>query len=284
MLCGLNCPLAIADLDLGPTRQHMEFLLHILAGAAVGFAIGLTGVGGGSLMTPLLLVFGYPAPVAIGTDLLYAAITKAGGAVSHHRRTNVDWSIVATLAAGSIPVSILLHLFFLDSSFQDSPRFEALLTQSLGAMLIITALILIFREKLRKNAVEQRPELIMRTLHNNRQIMTWLMGLLLGVCVTLSSVGAGAFGAAILLTIYANTPAARIIGTDIAHAVPLTFIAGLGYLFAGYVDMRLLLSLLIGSLPAIALGSRISSQVPERFLQRLLTCILLGLGGYYSLS
>lgn len=260
------------------------FLLHVAAGGTVGFAIGLTGVGGGSLMTPLLLVFGYPAPVAIGTDLLYAAITKAGGAISHHRRANVNWQIVLLLAAGSIPVSVLLHLFFLDSNFQNSPEFEALLTQSLGVMLIVTAFILIFRERLRKSAIEQKPQLIMQVVHNNRRKVTWLMGLLLGVCVTLSSVGAGAFGAAILLIIYSTTPAARIIGTDIAHAVPLTFIAGLGYLFSGFVDVLLLISLLVGSLPAIAFGSRLSSTVPDALLQRLLTFILLGLGAYYSIA
>jgi len=262
----------------------MELLLHILAGATVGFAIGLTGVGGGSLMTPLLLVFGYSPPVAIGTDLLYAAITKAGGALSHHRRQNVSWPIVAWLAAGSIPVSILLHWLLLDSHFQETDEFEAVLTKSLGIMLVVTATILIFREKLRKNAIEEKPRALMRAIHHNRRLVTWLMGLLLGTGVTLSSVGAGAFGSAILLIIYSTTPAARIIGTDIAHAVPLTFIAGLGYLFAGFVDLTLLVSLLIGSLPAISLGSRISNQVPERLLQRLLTLILLSLGLYYGLS
>ncbi|NQV69130.1 MAG: sulfite exporter TauE/SafE family protein [Pseudohongiella sp.] len=261
----------------------MDFLLHILAGAGVGFAIGLTGVGGGSLMTPLLLLFGYPAPVAIGTDLLYAAITKAGGALSHHRRGNVDWKIVSLLALGSIPTALLVHALLLDTHFQQSKRFEELLTSSLGAMLIITAFILIFREKLRKNAIEDRPEMLMGMLHRNRGRVTCLMGILLGVCVTLSSVGAGAFGAAILLTIYSQTSAVRIIGTDIAHAVPLTFIAGIGYLFSGFVDLSLLLSLLIGSLPAIHLGSRISSKVSEKTLQQILTVILLSLGCYYSL-
>lgn len=260
----------------------MEILWHILAGALVGFAIGMTGVGGGSLMTPLLLLFGYSPPVAIGTDLLYAAITKSGGALSHHRRANVDWRIVTLLAAGSIPVSVLLHLLLLDSSFQESPEFEAILTKSLGTMLIVTGIVLILRQKLRKSAIEERPRLIMAAVHNNRALVTWCMGLLLGACVTLSSVGAGAFGAAILLIIYSATPVARIIGTDIAHAVPLTFIAGLGYMVAGYVDFTLLVSLLIGSLPAINLGSRISSQVPELLLQRLLTVILISLGLYYS--
>ncbi|MCH7815518.1 MAG: sulfite exporter TauE/SafE family protein [Proteobacteria bacterium] len=262
----------------------MEFLLHILAGAGVGFAIGLTGVGGGSLMTPLLLLFGYPAPVAIGTDLLYAAITKAGGALSHHRRGNVNWKIVGILALGSIPMSILLHTLVLNQRFQESQAFEELLTSSLGIMLICTALILIFREKLRKSAIEDRPELLMHALHKRRGVVTWIMGLLLGACVTLSSVGAGAFGAALLLVIYSRTSAVKIIGTDIAHAVPLTFIAGLGYLASGYVDLVLLASLLVGSLPAIVLGTRVSSQVPDRILQWILTVLLLSLGAYYSIG
>lgn len=260
----------------------MDFLLYIAAGAGVGFAIGLTGVGGGSLMTPLLLLFGYPAPVAIGTDLLYAALTKAGGAVAQHRAGNVDWKIVALLAAGSIPVSILLNLTLLNSNFQESPEFERLLTTSLGIMLIITASILILRDKLRDNAVNQRPPGLMQSLHKNRSAATWIMGLLLGACVTLSSVGAGAFGAAILLVLYTQHSAVRVVATDIAHAVPLTFIAGFGYLLAGYVDLMLLLSLLAGSLPAIHLGSKVSAQVPDKLLQRVLILLLLSLGVYYS--
>lgn len=260
----------------------MEFLLHIAAGASVGFAIGLTGVGGGSLMTPLLLLFGYPAPVAIGTDLLYAALTKAGGAVAQHRAGNVDWKIVALLAAGSIPVSILLHLVLLGSTFQDTPTYEKLLTTSLGIMLIITASILIVRNKLRSKALDEQASAWLQAVHRHRAAVTWAMGLLLGACVTLSSVGAGAFGAAILLTLYARHSTVRIVGTDIAHAVPLTFIAGFGYLVAGYVDLVLLASLLLGSLPAIHLGSRVSAQVPDKLLQRVLILILLSLGVYYS--
>jgi uncharacterized membrane protein YfcA len=261
----------------------MELILHILAGALVGFAIGITGVGGGSLMTPVLLLFGYPVPIAIGTDLLYAAITKAGGALSHHHAGNVDWSIVRLLAIGSVPTAILVHAAMSKATFQDSPRFGELLTFSLGVMLIITAIILIFRNKLREKAVENKPPLLMNFIQRRRSGLTFAMGILLGVCVTLSSVGAGAFAAAILLTIHSQTRAVKIIGSDIAHAVPLTFIAGLGYLFNGYVDLMLLLSLLIGSLPAIALGSRLSNRVPEKTLQGLLTVILLGLGLYYAL-
>jgi uncharacterized membrane protein YfcA len=252
----------------------MELILHISAGALVGFAIGITGVGGGSLMTPLLLLFGYPAPVAIGTDLLYAAITKAGGALSHHRAGNVDWSIVRLLALGSVPTAILVHAAISQTTFQDSPRFAELLTFSLGIMLIVTAIILIFRNKL---------GFLINVIQRRQAEITFSMGILLGVCVTLSSVGAGAFAAAILMMIYAQARSVKIIGSDIAHAVPLTFIAGLGYLLAGYVDLMLLLSLLAGSLPAIALGSRLSNRVPEKTLQTLLTVILLGLGLYYTL-
>ena len=260
----------------------MDFILHIMAGAAVGFAIGVTGVGGGSLKTPHLLVFGYPPPIAIGTDLLYAAITKANGAIAHHKRGNVDWKIVALLSCGSIPVSVLLHVFFLDTSFQESPRFEELLTRSLGIMLIVTSIILILKDYIRENSVAERPGFFMIPLHRHRFAITWVMGLILGVCVTLSSVGAGAFGAAILLTIYSKTTVVRIVGTDIAHAVPLTLIAGLGYLLSGYVDLILLVSLLIGSLPAIHIGTKVSARLPDKLLQQILALILLILGTIYS--
>lgn len=262
----------------------MDFLLYILAGAAVGFAIGVTGVGGGSLMTPLLLLFGYPAPVAIGTDLLYAAITKAGGAISHHRQGQVRWRIVLLLAAGSIPASLLVNYFLINSDFRDSSAFETLLTRSLGTMLIITSIILIYRNTLRKRALENRPAPVMNVINSHRRVVTVIMGAILGVCVTLSSVGAGAFGAALLLIIYANMPAIRIIGTDIAHAVPLTLIAGLGYLGGGYVDFTLLFALLVGSLPAITLGSRVGSYLPEKLLQWILILLLMGLGLNYAIA
>ena len=138
----------------------MDFLLHIIAGAFVGFAIGVTGVGGGSLMTPLLLVFGYSPPVAIGTDLLYAAITKANGVYAHHKRGNVNWKIVYILASGSIPISLGLHAFYLDASFQNSSDFEQLLTKYLGIMLIVTSIILILKDYIRKKSVEEKTSIL----------------------------------------------------------------------------------------------------------------------------
>lgn len=251
----------------------MDFLIQVLAGAVVGFAIGVTGVGGGSLMTPFLLIVGYPAPVAIGTDLFYAGITKLGGAFSHHRRHHVAWPIVAYLAAGSIPAAIAVHVLLLDEQFQNSALFEQVLTRSLGAMLIVTSLILILQNRLPK---------VPRAHKRESFFLTLLTGAFLGVCVTLSSVGAGAFGAAVLLMLHSRLSAVRIVGTDIAHAVPLTLIAGLGYLSAGFVDPILLLSLLIGSLPAIQLGSRVGHLLPERILRVALILILGVLGIYYS--
>lgn len=259
----------------------MDIVLYIISGAAVGFLVGLTGVGGGSLMTPLLLAFGFPAPVAIGTDLLYAAVTKTSGAIAHHRKGNVNWRIVRTLALGSIPVSVLIHFTLLSGNFMEGPDFESLLTTSLGIMLIITSIILLSRDKLRYLALSDRPTPIMNLIHDHKGISTLLMGMLLGACVTLSSVGAGAFAAAVLLIIYSNVSAQRIIGSDIAHAVPLTLIAGLGYLANGYVDLWLLLSLLVGSIPGIHLGAHVSSAVPEKLLQKILIFLLLVLGIKY---
>ena len=247
---------------------------HIAAGGLVGFAIGVTGVGGGSLMTPLLL----------GTDLLYAALTKTGGVVSHHKQQSVDWRIVGTLAAGSLPAAALTHLALSGGYLVSLQQSEALLTSSLGMMLILTAVMLLARNKLRANAALGKPSLIMGVIHKNRTKTTCVMGIVLGVCVTLSSVGAGAFAAAILMTIYADTKSVRIVGTDIAHAVPLTLVAGLGYLFAGQVDLALLAGLLIGSLPAIQLGAKLAHKMPERFLRGVLIVLLGSLGAGYLIS
>ncbi len=251
----------------------MDFPLLIFAGAAVGFAIGVTGVGGGSLMTPFLLLMGYPAPVAIGTDLLYAAITKFSGAIAHHRRNHIAWPIVAYLAAGSIPAAVAVHLLVLDAQFQNSALFEQLLTRSLGAMLLVSGVILALRERLPK---------MPRAYTRQSFFLTWLAGVVVGVCVTLSSIGAGAMGAGVLLMLHSRLSAVRIVGSDIAHAVPLTLIAGLGYLLGGFVDPRLLIALLIGSLPGIHLGSRVGHLLPERALRLTLTLLLGGLGLYYG--
>lgn len=258
----------------------MDFLLYILSGAAVGLAVGLTGVGGGSLMTPLLLLFGFPPHIAIGTDLLYAAITKAGGVISHHKQKTVDWKVTGTLAAGSLPVAAVT-VWLLANYFPSPESYAGLLTHSLGVMLILTAGVLLLKSRIRK-IHDTRDGPVRQFLDKHKYRFTLIMGALLGFCVTLSSVGAGAFGAAILLTLFPALSAIRIIGTDLAHAVPLTLIAGLGHMMLGNVDYQLLGALLIGSLPAIYLGTKLSSRLPNSVLQPILSSMLLGLGIKYA--
>lgn len=246
--------------------------LQILCGFAIGFIVGLTGVGGGSLMTPLLIIgFAVPAPVAVGTDLLFAAITKSGGVLAHHSRRTVDWPVTLKLAAGSAPAALLtaaaLHFWM-----PDTQALAALVKSVLGVALLLTALALLFKRHLARWSLGH-PH-----LRTHRATYTVLLGLLLGAMVTISSVGAGAVGVAALLLLYPEKPAVQIVGTDIAHAVPLTLIAGLAHAKLGSVDLWLLLTLLIGSLPGIALGSRLSTRMNEAFLRTVLMLMLSALG------
>lgn len=255
----------------------IDILFYIAAGAGVGLAIGLTGVGGGSLMTPLLILFGFPYNVAIGTDLLYAAITKAGGMTAHAKRKTVEWRIVGFLAAGSLPASILTAQF-LSSVFTDSSEYQSILTRSLGVMLVLTAGVILLNGRLRKS-VGVNPGSAGQFIQRHNDWIIFFAGIFLGVFVTLSSVGAGAFCAAVLMVLYPRLPALHIIGTDISHAVPLTLIAGLGHFFLlGNVDFMLLGCLLIGSLPAIHIGTALASKIPGNLLQTGIATVLLGMG------
>lgn len=255
-----------------------DILLFILAGAGVGFAVGITGIGGGSLMTPLLILFGFPPHVAIGTDLIYAAGTKASGVVAHAKQATINWKIVLQLSLGSIPAS-LITVYLLKNVFGDPESYQDILLTTLGAMLIITAFVILLRPRLRRS-YDLTPEQLV-TLKRNQGRLTIVMGFILGVCVTLTSVGAGAFGAAVLMMIYPRLSPVTIIGTDIAHAVPLTLIAGLGHMQLGNVDFLLLTCLLIGSIPAIQLGSKVSKRIPNHILQPVLAAILMVIGAKY---
>jgi uncharacterized membrane protein YfcA len=258
--------------------MELTFILYIVTGAVVGLAIGVSGVGGGSLMTPLLLMFGFPPNIAIGTDLLYAAITKSGGVISHQKKKNIEWKLVGRMAIGSIPAALIVSLL-LKFYFQDSSEYSHLLTLSLGIMLVLTSFVLLFRQRLVKQAGDNRG--IMGIAHRHPKVFTILMGFIIGTFVTLSSVGAGAIGAAVLLSLYPHLPSHKIVGIDIAHAVPLTFIAGIAHLWLGNVDFVLLFCLLIGSLPSIHLGTHIGSRVPNQVLQPILAFMLMGLGLKY---
>lgn len=260
-----------------------NFLFYILAGAGVGFMVGLTGVGGGSLMTPLLLMFGIPPHVAIGTDLLYASATKVTAVYSHHRYRTIRWRVALTLLVGSLPASLATTLA-LRLLFPDADGYKHILTNTLGIMLILTSVVLLLKPLLMRNAETANPSRASDFLLQHQQLATVLTGILLGVFVTLSSVGAGAFGTAALMILYHRLPMLNIIGTELAHAVPLTLVAGLGhFLVLGNVDLWLLGALLIGSMPATQLGARLSTRISNRILYPILTTILLLLGIKYSL-
>lgn len=255
----------------------MDPILYIVAGASVGLAIGLTGVGGGSLMTPLLLMFGFPPHIAIGTDLLYASITKSGGVLAHHKASNIDWPTVRRMAIGSLPAAALTGIA-LSFFFTSADDYGLILQSCLGIMLMITASVLIFKQTIRTG-----PNFpVFRSIRRSNLFWTTVMGVILGVFVTLSSVGAGAFGTAILMILYPHFPSVRIVGTDLAHAVPLTLIAGLAHMSLGHVDFKLLAALLVGSLPATYIGARLGSKLPENVLQPILAVILFALGVKYT--
>ena len=254
--------------------------IYPVSGFAVGLIVGLTGVGGGSLMTPLLvLAFGISPATAVGTDLLYAALTKAGGTVAHHNRANINWRIVGLLAAGSIPAS-LLTVWGLHAIGTESKAFNSVVTTSLGIALILTAIAIVFRSQFSKKQAYRDPFAPL-VISQRTAITTVVTGLVLGVLVTISSVGAGALGTLALFLLYPQLPTRQIVGTDIAHAVPLTLVAGLGHAALGTVDYFLLGSLLIGSLPGIWLGSHLSTHVPERVLRSALAAMLFIIGGKF---
>ena len=251
---------------------------YIISGMSVGVLVGLTGVGGGSLMTPLLVfLFGFAPTTAVGTDLLFAAITKSGGVLVHHRKhRSVEWKIVLQLALGSLPAAALV-LYLLQNVVKKDEAITAAITTTLGVALILTAAALILRGRLAKKSP------VLRKTHGERfgrwqAPLTVLVGLVLGVLVTLSSVGAGALGTVALLFLYPRLATVRIVGTDLAHAIPLTAVAGLGHWYMGNVDFTLLGSLLIGSLPGIYVGSHLSGKIPERIMRPILATLLLIVG------
>jgi uncharacterized membrane protein YfcA len=255
----------------------MEFG-YTVAGFIVGFIVGMTGVGGGSLMTPILvLFFGIKPAVAVGTDLLYAAITKSGGIFVHNKKGTIEWRIVGLLSLGSVP-SALVAVFILKYLEQAGINYDRLITSSLSVALILTSIVLLFKEPLHKLGQNERFDTI-RALHRQlRTPMTVVAGIILGMLVTLSSVGAGALGAAILFFLYPRMPSIRIVGTDIAHAVPLTAVAGLGHMHLGTIDFNMLAMLLMGSLPGIYLGSHFATRLPEHMVRPALASMLFLIG------
>jgi uncharacterized protein len=259
---------------MGSIISHINWL-YSLSGLAIGTLVGFTGVGGGSLMTPLLvLLFGIHPATAVGTDLLYAGITKISGSVVHNLNGAVDWRITRRLASGSAPAAALT-LLALSRFGAQSASVSTAITTTLGFALLLTAIVLVFR-----NWILKRVGTLLTDASEARiRWLTIALGAVLGVLVSISSVGAGAIGVTALLTLYPKLPTVKIVGSDIAHAVPLTLIAGAGHWWIGSVDFALLASLLIGSIPGIAIGSHFASRIPDRVLRPLLAGTLALVGG-----
>jgi uncharacterized membrane protein YfcA len=247
----------------------------VFSGFVVGLLIGQTGMGGGALMTPILvLIFGVHPSTAVGTDLLYASATKTAGTLVHGLNHTVDWRIVARLASGSVPATIvtLVVISQFDVTGPTSARIIALV---LGTMLLLTALSLIFRRWF----LALVGPILERVSPRKAARLTIITGIVLGCLVTISSVGAGALGVTALLMLYPRVPMAIIVGSDIAHAVPLTLVAGVGHWWLGSVDWPLLSSLLSGSIPGIVLGSYLSAHIPDAILRPILAVTLIVVGG-----
>jgi len=250
-------------------------LLYVLSGFGVGLLVGMTGVGGGSLMTPLLiLLFGIHPPTAVGTDLLYAAATKVGGSAVHSWARSIHWPAVTRLASGSIPASILtmVVLWRLDLNGEAG---RSLVNVVLCFALMLTAASLIFRRAILESLRGRMARFDAGTIAR----ATVLVGIILGVLVSISSVGAGAVGVTALLLLYPQLPMARIVGSDIAHAVPLTLVAGIGHWAMGAIDWHLMGMLLTGSLPGIVIASYFATRVPETALRLLLAATLILVAG-----
>jgi uncharacterized membrane protein YfcA len=249
--------------------EHFDGL-HAIAGLLVGLLVGLTGVGGGSLMTPLLvLMFGVNPQTAVGTDLLYASITKTTGSAVHGWRETVDWKIVRRLAYGSVPAA-LITLAVLAQTGKVNPATQHVILVALSVLLALTALTVLFRGWLLRFAGEMDP----MKPRSKVVAATVLLGVVMGVTVTVSSVGAGAIGVTVLLMLYPRLPVVKVVGSDIAHAVPLTLVAGLGHWMIGDVNGVLLANLLVGSIPGVIVGSLLSTHAPDKVLRPLLAAVL----------
>jgi uncharacterized protein len=250
-----------------------DAFLYVAAGLFVGLMVGLTGVGGGSLMTPLLiLAFGQSPTVAVGTDLWFAAITKVAATASFGYSRRVDWRLVGRLAVGSIPGAAVAIAGFWAAR---SPlHVDHLISRALAVMLAITAICMFVHRPLRLLGL--RLAASSGHLERRQVLLTVLTGMLIGAAVTLTSVGAGALGTVALIWLYPlRLPPDRLVATDIAHALPVTVIAGIGHAALGHVNLSVLACLLIGSIPGIVLASRLVVRLPQPITRALIAAMLL---------
>jgi uncharacterized membrane protein YfcA len=250
---------------------HSIAYLYTISGFAVGLLVGMTGVGGGALMTPILiLLFGIHPAAAVGTDLLHAAATKTAGSVVHGLKGSIDWTVVRRLAMGSVPMTVVT-IAAMSALDINGAAGRNLVNAVLTLALIATAIALVFRGRIVARYADRLGHLAPRRV----AALTVAVGAVLGTIVSLSSVGAGAIGVTCLLLLYPRLPAVKIVGSDIAHAVPLTFVAGVGHWFLGSVDFQIFALLILGSVPGILLGSYAAVRLPETALRVVLAATLL---------
>lgn len=249
----------------------------VVLGLVVGTLVGMTGIGAGSLVTPALALSGVPPALAVGTDLAYAAVSKSFGALVHGMQRTLDLRLAGLLAAGSVPAAALtIGVLAATGGHARS----VLITSALAVALMLTALaLLVGRARIAAFAARYEARIA-----PNRAALTIASGAALGALVAVSSIGAGALGAVLLVALHPSMPAARIAGVDIAHAVPLTLVAGLGHLWLGTIDFTLVANLLLGSIPGIVAGSLLAGSLPDALLRRLLALVLLYAGGRLALA
>lgn len=261
----------------------MDPIFIVIAGFLVGLIVGLTGVGGGSLMTPILIFFfGVKPAIAVGTDLLFAAITKGTGVLAVLRQRVIAWRVVAALCAGSIP-SALASVWWIHQQSTQGLDLDGIIKTTLGVALILTAIASIYKAFFGKQRLQAKvAQTAALSEEEQTRVLHWalpvLLGAVIGAMVAFSSVGAGAVGVIALMVLYPNLPLPRVVASDIAYAVPLTLVAGLSHAGIGMVDWSLLFTLLIGSVPGIWLGSKVVLRVPEQWV-RMLLAVLLSLAG-----
>ena len=251
-------------------------LYYSLAGALTGFVVGLTGVGGGALMTPILLIiFDVSVITAVATDLWFAAITKIATLGIHHNKRQIDWKVARLLWMGSIPFSFLIVIAVVSGSVS---KISGFLPKAIGVLVLITALGLVISSKIKT----EKPLFKFNNIPNFKKIQplaTILAGAVLGIIVSLTSVGAGVFGTLILIYLYSYRMSShKVVATDIAHAIPLALVAGTGYLISGKVNLSLLTSLLIGSIPTAILGAVVAHKISDRLLKLTLSIVLFVVG------
>jgi uncharacterized protein len=244
---------------------------YVISGFAVGLLVGMTGVGGGSLMTPLLtLLFGVSPSVAVGTDLAFASTTKVAGTFAHRLGGTVRWDIVRHLCIGALPAALLATLA-LKYFGAVNKEIGQIIRYSIAGSVLLTVIALLFRSRMQAWVIAH-PE---KQLQGKAlAIATIAIGALLGTLVTVSSIGAGAIGATLLVLLYPRLSPAEIAGSDIAYAVPLTAIAAAGHWWLGSINWELLATLLLGSVPGITIGSFAARAMPEKFLRALLAATL----------